>query len=380
MSGEIEALGGLATAGLAASALDNAAPGKVGHEGGHGACANCAAPLSGPFCGQCGQRAHIHRSIFAVFEEFLHGITHFDGKAWKTLPMLLFRPGKLTRDYIMGHRARYIAPVPLFLLVVFLMFFVFSFVNFGDNLGGVAGGATSGGKQMSRAEAIKALPGAEAEVAKLDADIKQAAKSPEPGELAALNGARIGVVAARDAIKARATGTVDTPADLPGQLVAEIANAEKDGKLSVNMGNETLNQKARKALKNPELVLYKLQAKAYKLSFLLVPLSLPWMWLMFFWRRDVGMYDHAIFTLYSISFMSLLFIAGSIAMTLGVTALSFWLPLILIAPGLHMFFQLKGAYRLSIFGALARTAFLTVGAILTLWTYVVFLVVLGVVD
>ena len=29
----------------------------------------------------------------------------------------------------MGHRARYIAPVPLFLLVVFLMFFVFSFVR-----------------------------------------------------------------------------------------------------------------------------------------------------------------------------------------------------------------------------------------------------------
>ena len=38
--------------------------------------------------------------------------------------MLLFRPGKLIRSYIDGHRARYVAPVPLFLMVIFLMFFV----------------------------------------------------------------------------------------------------------------------------------------------------------------------------------------------------------------------------------------------------------------
>ena len=170
---------------MAAGALDQPAPG--GHSGVEGgACANCAAPLTGSFCGQCGQRAHLHRTVGAVFHEFLHGITHFDGKAWTTLPILLFRQGKVIRSYIEGHRARYIAPVPLFLLVVFLIFFVFSFFNLTDSFGGVAGGATQDGKQLTQAQAIAELPKVEAELAKLDAQIKAAADSPKPGELAGL--------------------------------------------------------------------------------------------------------------------------------------------------------------------------------------------------
>ena len=130
MSGEIDALGNLANAALVARSLEP--EGGINHAAvadAHHVCANCDAPLSGNFCANCGQKAHVHRSLAHVGEEILHGITHFDGKAWTTLPLLIFRPGKLTRDYIEGKRARYIAPVPLFLLVVFLMFFVFSFVD-----------------------------------------------------------------------------------------------------------------------------------------------------------------------------------------------------------------------------------------------------------
>jgi hypothetical protein len=375
MSDEIEAAGAFVTAGLAANALDRPASG----DGRHGtACANCSALLTGPFCGQCGQRAHLHRTVTEVFHEFLHGITHFDGKAWKTLPMLVFRPGKLTRSYIEGQRARYVAPVPLFLMVVFLMFFAFSFVSINDNIGGDSA-TTDGGKPMTQAEAIKELPNAQAELAKLDAQIKAAANSTEPGELAGLQGARIGVAAARDAIAARARGEAARPEDIPGQIAREITDAEKNGKLSINMGAESLNEKARKALKNPELVLYKLQAKAYKLSFLLVPLSLPWLWLAFFWRRNVGMYDHAIFTLYSISFMSLVFVVGSLALTANITSEYLWVPLVL-APGVHMFAQLRGAYGLRWWEAGWRTTYLTLAALITLTLYFATLVVLGVVD
>ena len=113
MSGSVEAMGSLVDAGLIAGSIDpagtiNAA--KVADA--HHQCANCGAHLTGTFCTGCGQKAHVHRSLLHVGEEFLHGITHFDGKAWTTLPMLLFRPGKLTRDYIEGKRARHVAPVP----------------------------------------------------------------------------------------------------------------------------------------------------------------------------------------------------------------------------------------------------------------------------
>ena len=139
MSGNLDASGGLVDAGLVAASIDP--PGARNHAEtalAHRQCANCDAPLSGSFCANCRQKAHVHRSLLHVGEEFLHGITHFDGKAWLTLPALLFRPGKLTRNYIEGKRAGYIASVPLFLLVVFLMFFVFSFVHIKDNIGGGA--------------------------------------------------------------------------------------------------------------------------------------------------------------------------------------------------------------------------------------------------
>ena len=370
MADEIEAAEAFVTAGMAANVMEDVAAGNNPHEG---ACANCGAALSGPFCSQCGQRAHLHRTLGAVFHEFLHGITHFDGKAWTTLPMLVFRPGKLTRDYIMGHRTRYIGPVPLFLLVVFLMFFVFSFVHAGDNLGGGVTG--DGGKQLTRAEAIKELPKVEAQLVELDAQIKSAAKNPEPGEIGALNGTRFGLLAVRDRMKARAAGEVDSPTDTPGALAREIKNSNP----TVNFGNESLNEKARAALKNPELVFYKVRSKAYKLSFLLVPMSLPWLWLMFFWRREVKMYDHAIFALYSISFMSLLFVVASLALTLDITSQWLWVPL-LAAPVVHMYVQLKGAYALSRFSAGWRAVALALASFMTLALYAILMIALGVLD
>ena len=134
--------------------------------------------------------------------------------------MLVFKPGTLTRDYIQGKRARYVAPVPLFLLVVFLMFFVFSFVSIGDNIGGNA--TFVNGKPLSVAEAKVELPKVEAELAKLDAEIAAAKANPGYGELEALRGVRIGVMAARDKVRARAKGDIDTPTDIPGEISREI--------------------------------------------------------------------------------------------------------------------------------------------------------------
>jgi hypothetical protein len=376
MSGSIDALGGLVDAGLVASAIDrptniNAAEIADAHH----RCANCDALLAGNFCANCGQQAHVHRSLLHVGEEFLHGITHFDGKTWQTLPMLLFRPGRLTRDYIMGKRARYIAPVPLFLLVVFLMFFVFSFVHI------KAGGGATGdnGKLLTQAEAAKQLPKVDAELADLDRQIATAEAKGSAGDVAGLRGTRVGVKVARDQIAARASGEAASPLDLPGEITREVEEGYRNGKLKVNLGNETLNDRAREALKNPQLALYKIQGKIYKFSFLLVPLSLPWLWLVFAFRRDVRMYDHAVFALYSISFMSLVFTVISIFLSLDAvdTGIFNWL---LLAPPVHLFFQLKGAYRLGWFGAGWRTMVLSITSVLTLCLYLALTLAIGLVD
>jgi hypothetical protein len=63
--------------------------------------------------------------------------------------------------------------------------------------------------------------------------------------------------------------------------------------------------KLHRALGNPELFLYELKNKGSELSFMLIPISLPFLWLMCVGRPGIAVYDHAIFSLYSLPFMSL---------------------------------------------------------------------------
>lgn len=63
---------------------------------------------------------------------------------------------------------------------------------------------------------------------------------------------------------------------------------------------------------NPSLMLYKFEANGYKFSWLLIPFSIPFVWLLVAWRGRFKAYDHAIFVTYSLSFMSLLFITTSL--------------------------------------------------------------------
>jgi hypothetical protein len=75
--------------------------------------------------------------------------------------------------------------------------------------------------------------------------------------------------------------------------------------------------------------------------------------MMFAWRRGVTMYDHAIFSLYSLSFMSLLF---TLMALIGAAGLEFPIAAcVTLIPPVHMFVQLRGTYQLSIFSALWRT-------------------------
>jgi hypothetical protein len=108
------------------------------------------------------------------------------------------------------------------------------------------------------------------------------------------------------------------------------------------------------ALANPDLALYKLKSTAYKFSFMLIPISLPFLWLMFFWKRGVAMYDHGVFALYSLSFMSLLFSAAALMAMMGVSSSVIALCIICVPP-VHMFAQLRGTYGLGLFAASWRT-------------------------
>lgn len=80
------------------------------------ACLNCAAPLTGPFCSQCGQRAiPPHPSVRELASDALGELSGWDGKLVETLRLLLTRPGALTSRFLDGQRVRYVSPVRLYL-------------------------------------------------------------------------------------------------------------------------------------------------------------------------------------------------------------------------------------------------------------------------
>lgn len=174
-----------------------------------------------------------------------------------------------------------------------------------------------------------------------------------------------------------AMSVTSTAGEAATSTIPELITKELNSDLNINLGSPELNEKIKQKLRNPELLLYKMQNTAYKFSWLLIPISLPFLWMLFFWKRGVAMYDHAIFSLYSLSFMSLLFIAVSL-MIKFTTWEALIAPIILIAPPLHMFFHLRGTYRLSNFSALWRMVALLFITLTTSIMFVTFIVSMGV--
>lgn len=92
-------------------------------------CLNCGTEVAGRFCQQCGQEnVEVKESFLQLLRHFLEDLTHFDGKLWKTIKLLLFKPGSLTKLYMEGKRASYIHPIRMYLFVS-AVFFLFMFTG-----------------------------------------------------------------------------------------------------------------------------------------------------------------------------------------------------------------------------------------------------------
>ena len=89
------------------------------------ACLNCGTDLKGPFCYYCGQPdKNLMRFFPALMRELLADTFDFDSRFLRTIKPLLFKPGKLTRDYLDGRRFRYVPPLRLYVFSSIAFFFL----------------------------------------------------------------------------------------------------------------------------------------------------------------------------------------------------------------------------------------------------------------
>ena len=356
MTGEIEAMGDIATGALLGRAVEprTGVPGSGGagssgvgpHADAHGLCLNCGTALIGQFCHACGQNEHVHRTLGSIGHDLLHGVFHFEGKIWRTIPMLVLHPGALTRRYVAGERARFVSPLALFLFIVFLLFatiHTFAGEFDGPNL-----------NEVQRARATKMI----------DDQLTEALeKQRKPGDLTAQE--RIELTATVASLRqARQSMRSLQPGD-KGFTFTDMKT-----------GWPALDHGIAKANANPGLMLYKLQSSAYKYSWAMIPISTPFVALLFLWRRRYKLYDHAIFVTYSLAFMMGLVVLLSVLGKLGApdSVFAFAIPFI---PPIHMFAQLRGAYQLGKVSALWRTIALLVFAFVALLAFCVLLLVMG---
>jgi hypothetical protein len=92
-------------------------------------CLNCGHIVEERFCPHCGQEnIETRQPAHFLFTHFIEDFTHYDGQFWKTIKYLLFRPGKLTKEYIAGKRQLYVAPVKLYIFISFITFLLPSFL------------------------------------------------------------------------------------------------------------------------------------------------------------------------------------------------------------------------------------------------------------
>jgi hypothetical protein len=319
-------------------------------------CLNCGAPLHGRYCHVCGQSGDTHRrTIGHLIAESLEGLLHFDSRFWRTLPDLLFRPGRLAHDYMEGRVARHVPPFRTFLVA--LLLFIFA----GEYAAHQIARETERQSQ-ARAEALKTPQGRAKEVVRIRgeaefdrvADLKDAEagrqedlKDPDdkPVRIQARYARKVAAVQARYAAQMAKADRVAN-----GQPPAPTVALTVSGRTPTNRA--FWKDAVRKAIANPESYLAVMFAWGHRVAFLLLPIVGLTLALVYVNRRRYLIYDHL---LVAMNFLSFVFLANALGLVLPLPLAAIWLSLVAIWTPINLFQSLRGAYGSSVPGAAFKT-------------------------
>ncbi len=130
-------------------------------------CLNCGTELKGPFCYYCGQPDRNFMRFFpALLRDLMEDLLDLDSRFVRTIKPLLFKPGRLTRDYMQGRRFRYAPPMRLYIFSSILFFLLaallssdaISINDVEDQNGFMVISADSAADKQKVEEALSSLP------------------------------------------------------------------------------------------------------------------------------------------------------------------------------------------------------------------------------
>lgn len=122
-----QAAAAIATAEAGPARVRKSKPAFLASDVPEGHCTNCETELIGPVCHVCGQVNDVyHRPVLGLFKELLEGLFALDGRVSRTLPSLIYRPGRVTRQFLQGRRACFIPPFRLYIFTSLIFFLLVS--------------------------------------------------------------------------------------------------------------------------------------------------------------------------------------------------------------------------------------------------------------
>ena len=98
-------------------------------------CLNCQATLIGRYCHVCGQEnLEPKETVWHLVQHFFNDITHFDGKFFSTVGLLLRKPGFLSAEYVAGRRMSYLNPIRMYVFTSAFFFIILYSISKPDEI------------------------------------------------------------------------------------------------------------------------------------------------------------------------------------------------------------------------------------------------------
>jgi len=335
-------------------------------------CLNCGAPLAGEFCQDCGQGAQsIQRPFWSLAGESLETFFAIDGRIARTLPDLMLRPGRITRAYLDGKRARFIPAFRLYVLASFVFFVLMPLVT-GQGMSSNFG--SEGAMQEARAEVERSYAAGEMTGTEYQEALKVLGQFD-----AAWEGGIPGLVPEppEPPEAAGEPSSAEPPAG-PGpkeEWAGFVPQSAVDAARAAGVAGDPDAARFADVMEDPARLARQTQDWIPRLMFVLLPVYACLLGLLYLWRRQFLFFDHLIVSLH---FHSALFFAMSVGVLLSLLIGGGWVALALILYSNWYLYRLnRVVYGRSGYSSALRTVTLDVIYLFLLLMALLIAVILG---